>query len=373
MVQELILEPGDLGALMEKRGLELPQGSQRWLSELATLTSEAREPVGLEGLEAALVALARPGRVLSGRRGARRMAPWPFCVACDKEGLAVLVAPEGGGHGRLRFPYSEPALIDWLVGAFRRFATPEIGFLEFPPLHPSGLNVLLALVDLFRHRYPELDPDWSESEPILFGLPEISACVATAAAGTDPSSLSSGLAGLGLARPPALSADELESVLYLFANEGYLEVDLTHEEPLFRLTEPFVGVPLSLAWWDLSLSLEVVLGEPCRAIRVIQGLALWSFESLEDGRVVMKTLSGHELEDRVGTMVFGRASDVKPARSEEQPKSSEHACPSCGHALAPDARFCGECGNRLPHERCRSCGHQLEASAKFCAQCGEKQ
>ncbi|MBS2039815.1 zinc ribbon domain-containing protein [bacterium] len=363
MVQEMILEPGHLGSLLEKRGLELPQGSPLWLFELATLTSQAGQPTVFEGLEMALAALARPAKILCGRRGARRMAPWPFCVACDQQGLAVLAAPEGGGHGRLRFPYSEPVLMDWLVGAFRRFASPEIGFLEFPPLHPGGLSVLLALVDLFRHRYPELDPDWSESEPILFGLPEISACVATALAGSDPSSLYSGLAGLGFAPPPEVSSDDLESLLYLFANEGYLEVDLTHQEPLFRFTEAFVGFPLSLAWWDLSLSLETVLGEPCQAIRLIQGLALWSFESLEDGRVAMKALSGHELEARVRTMVFGRSSEGILG----------HACPQCGHALAPHAKFCGECGNRLPNERCSNCGHQLEKGAKFCAQCGEKQ
>lgn len=370
MIQEMILEPGDLAMLLAERGLDLPQESGLLASDLLESSPSSHEMVAMDGLDSALMTLACSSHELAGRRGARRMDPWPFYLCRDEKGSAVLVAPEGCGHGRIRFLYSEQTLMDWLAGPFRRFAAPEIGWTEFPALTPSGLAVLLAIVDLFRHRYPDLDPDWAETEPIIFGLSELSACLTAAKDGTDPSSLMSALAGLGFPRPPVLAPAGVEALLYVFANEGYLELDLTHEEPLFRLTEPFVGFPLSLAWWDLSLSLESVRGEPAGHLRVVQGLALWSFETLEDGRVRMKAVSGQELEARILSLVFGHPPNaVAPAPDH----ATEHACPKCGHALSPHAKFCGGCGSRVHRDNCPKCGHHLlEVDAHFCPECGAK-
>jgi class 3 adenylate cyclase/tetratricopeptide (TPR) repeat protein len=46
-------------------------------------------------------------------------------------------------------------------------------------------------------------------------------------------------------------------------------------------------------------------------------------------------------------------------------------CPSCGSENSAAAKFCEECGTRLPR-RCPSCGHEVGATAKFCLECGER-
>ena len=44
-------------------------------------------------------------------------------------------------------------------------------------------------------------------------------------------------------------------------------------------------------------------------------------------------------------------------------------CPQCGQANPTGAKFCLECGQRLP-AGCAGCGHPLPAGAKFCPECG---
>jgi class 3 adenylate cyclase/tetratricopeptide (TPR) repeat protein len=46
-------------------------------------------------------------------------------------------------------------------------------------------------------------------------------------------------------------------------------------------------------------------------------------------------------------------------------------CPHCQHNNSVTAKFCEECGQRLPL-RCPACGFEATPSAKFCAECGER-
>jgi predicted nucleic acid-binding Zn ribbon protein len=47
------------------------------------------------------------------------------------------------------------------------------------------------------------------------------------------------------------------------------------------------------------------------------------------------------------------------------------ACPNCGTAVEPNAKFCPNCGNKLDTERhCTNCGAALQANARFCGECG---
>ncbi|MBN2495953.1 MAG: SPFH domain-containing protein [Deltaproteobacteria bacterium] len=50
------------------------------------------------------------------------------------------------------------------------------------------------------------------------------------------------------------------------------------------------------------------------------------------------------------------------------------ACPKCGAANAPGARFCSECGGPMaaPKAKCPKCGAEMEAGTKFCSECGNK-
>ena len=45
------------------------------------------------------------------------------------------------------------------------------------------------------------------------------------------------------------------------------------------------------------------------------------------------------------------------------------SCGACGHENRAGARFCDECGERLP-SACASCGTELRSGAKFCDECG---
>jgi membrane protease subunit (stomatin/prohibitin family) len=46
-------------------------------------------------------------------------------------------------------------------------------------------------------------------------------------------------------------------------------------------------------------------------------------------------------------------------------------CPNCGKPVAPDAKFCAECGQPLK-KACSNCGAELAPGTKFCPECGTK-
>lgn len=48
------------------------------------------------------------------------------------------------------------------------------------------------------------------------------------------------------------------------------------------------------------------------------------------------------------------------------------ACPKCGVANAPGARFCQQCGGPLGATKCASCSADIPPNAKFCPQCGKQ-
>ena len=73
--------------------------------------------------------------------------------------------------------------------------------------------------------------------------------------------------------------------------------------PLFTMTESFIGTALSLAWWDMSFSLESRLGYRGEPIRVIQGLAVWRFITGSDNRTSMKAASGEEIEAAIRALL----------------------------------------------------------------------
>src|SRR5262249_61732753 len=46
-------------------------------------------------------------------------------------------------------------------------------------------------------------------------------------------------------------------------------------------------------------------------------------------------------------------------------------CPHCQHNNSATAKFCEECGQRLPL-LCPTCGFEAAPSAKFCPECGQR-
>jgi len=392
---DVLLGPGELAALLTARRLAVSPDSPlvpAGLLGAAVTQAPALADVPAASFDAALATLAQPERVLGGRRGARGNPAWPFFV-CSQKGVAVLLAPEPGGAARLRFPFTGAEMTAWLAEPFRIFAAPEIPLRELPALAPNGLLVLLAIADLFRGRYPALDPDWQNTAPVSFTASDVAANLRGGLAGDDAGSLIQGWLGLGAARPELPGNDDVLGLLFVFANEAWLTVDISGDEPVFTLGDAFVWTIMTLAWWDLSLAVTPAKGE---AVAVIQGLALWRFITETDGRIRLTAISGEALKQALAT-ACGATATATPVKSSvpaprptipTQPvasaaptavasKAEPAACAHCHAPLPTGVRFCPKCGKPVAAEAaptaakfCRKCGHREEAAVRFCGKCG---
>ena len=70
---------------------------------------------------------------------------------------------------------------------------------------------------------------------------------------------------------------------------------------------------------------------------------------------------------RAPAPVASPAPDGSPAEESQE----RTLCPSCGAAVAADAKFCPNCGAKRLLV-CSECGHALNPGAKFCENCGAK-
>ncbi|WP_298625302.1 zinc ribbon domain-containing protein [uncultured Legionella sp.] len=50
--------------------------------------------------------------------------------------------------------------------------------------------------------------------------------------------------------------------------------------------------------------------------------------------------------------------------------SNNKVCMQCQSYVAPDARFCGQCGNDMSTATTCRCGAAIKMGSKFCGQCG---
>ena len=78
----------------------------------------------------------------------------------------------------------------------------------------------------------------------------------------------------------------------------------------------------------------------------------------------------------VGNMMAGAMTDAM-RQSRGEGTANRVACPKCGGANAPGAKFCHECGAQMEMATekvaCVKCGTALPAGTKFCNECGAKQ
>jgi membrane protease subunit (stomatin/prohibitin family) len=78
----------------------------------------------------------------------------------------------------------------------------------------------------------------------------------------------------------------------------------------------------------------------------------------------------------MGNAMAGAMSDAM-RQSKSEGAASRVACPKCGGANEPGAKFCHECGAKMEVAAetvpCVKCGAALQAGAKFCNECGAKQ
>ncbi len=64
----------------------------------------------------------------------------------------------------------------------------------------------------------------------------------------------------------------------------------------------------------------------------------------------------------------------QPKKTEDAQKNAgEKTCASCGAKVSTNAKFCPECGEKMPVTKfCSNCGAKVSGKAKFCPECGEK-
>lgn len=86
---------------------------------------------------------------------------------------------------------------------------------------------------------------------------------------------------------------------------------------------------------------------------------------------------------QAGAPVQQQPAQSQPAQSQpvqnQQPEQRQEPgrikCGACGVLLAPQAKFCAECGAKAEPVpvKCAGCGNELPGGSKFCPECGQKQ
>lgn len=75
----------------------------------------------------------------------------------------------------------------------------------------------------------------------------------------------------------------------------------------------------------------------------------------------------------LGQMMASSLSNVKDEQPVQPVQEEKVKCPSCESLISKNAKFCSECGFKLPVEKfCPNCGAKTLPDAKFCTECGQK-
>lgn len=106
------------------------------------------------------------------------------------------------------------------------------------------------------------------------------------------------------------------------------------------------------------------------------------YQSAEAIRDAAKNPGVAGLGTQVGTGValgeMLKQSLTTPSTKQDESTTAQtggKACPKCGANNKSTAKFCYECGEKLPSKQgafCSECGSKVPASAKFCPECGTK-
>ncbi len=67
------------------------------------------------------------------------------------------------------------------------------------------------------------------------------------------------------------------------------------------------------------------------------------------------------------------SSNTQTTDSAKQAEGSKRVCPACQAEVGSKAKFCPECGEKMPVKKfCQECGAECGEKAKFCPECGNK-
>lgn len=69
----------------------------------------------------------------------------------------------------------------------------------------------------------------------------------------------------------------------------------------------------------------------------------------------------------------GNQNSANGAQNAANANTATIPCPACGKPVNASAKFCPECGGKMPQQKfCSNCGQKLDGTAKFCSNCGAK-
>lgn len=75
----------------------------------------------------------------------------------------------------------------------------------------------------------------------------------------------------------------------------------------------------------------------------------------------------------LGFMMPAMFADALKASQPGLVAGTQEACPDCGKAVGPDAKFCPSCGHQIVvFSQCEECGKNLPPTARFCPRCGRE-
>ena len=81
-----------------------------------------------------------------------------------------------------------------------------------------------------------------------------------------------------------------------------------------------------------------------------------------------------EAKERIHNLANKNKKVAKPkkvaVKVEEKKEAPAEKCPSCGAIIAPNAKFCAECGTKILRN-CPECGTAVTLNQKFCPECGK--
>ncbi len=371
----LSLSPGELAAALDQLGLTPHPGSPvagldapAAGTPLAGLSSAQRDAVA-----AALRLVSGPGVppvFRRGRRGRPAYSGWLSPSATEPE-EATLLLLEDNRAVDLYVGLSRDELVHWLLEPYAGFQVPDIPLPLLDPVSPETMTVLLGLADLFRARYPDPDPAWAPDGDMRFDVAELAALVPSA----DPThTLRTAWSAVGGPDLPLLDEAALETELMVLSLWGWLgkgeALEAIDEDALtaadlpdsYWLAPAVLWWVRCLAWWNHLLA----VGEPGDGVAVIQATALWAIEPVEeDGRPLLslRAMVPAELHHAIEAALVA----AWPALAADGP-----ACPHCGAAVRPGARFCQACGQPVQPGRCPACGAEVRKGAAFCGRCGQR-
>ncbi len=340
-IKSLWLYPGELAILLERSGVRINSSSLLAAEEVfrhaellrseTELFADVFQVLTKENLVTLLQMMANPSGLVKIKRAVHRSRVENGFAIIGVPGDSIMfLRTMSGGAAELLFSFTVNSLVDFVLGGMRSAQSIDLPLQTFLPLTPSGMAAMLALADRFNQYYPVPDPQWQPEAPLLFTFELLKELIEEGAQDEPSQSLIAAFQNLTDVSIPPVEPDELQSLLFLFANQEYIGVTDPDLAPGDADAVYFIGKNLTLAlrclaWWDFSLGIEPLVvpsdGSPM-PVYALQATTMWQFVRQNDNplRFAMRSMGG-ETWRQIVTKLLGRCFSSAPAAVEESLES----------------------------------------------------